>query len=294
MTDQATTAALPDLTARVLQILSTSAKPLTVKTLKDRLKGEKASEDSVRAVLKDLELRGQVFTCSTYRNAPRYWDRDEAHLATEKLHELIRDHPLSEKELIKRLGKALGTKASEAWRTRQVKSLRQTPGVYLYPPSPKKPSLRLGLQPVDPADYFTKESLKAVEAVCQKLESVGVTRSAVVEALGKLVNTDRTATNREPLPNRDAELRQLIMKGMLEIDRDADEGALVSFRELRRQLPSEYQTRDTFDRVILELAVQGGYVLHRHNFPGMLSEDELRDMVQDAQGNIFMGIARRV
>src|SRR4051794_36913148 len=89
------------------------------------------------------------------------------------------------------------------------------------------------------------------------------------------------------------ELREMIIKGMFDLDAQVDQGALVSLRELRRVMPRHYKTHETFDRVVLGLAETGNYILQRENFPDGIPAHERDELVQDGKGNYFTHIGKR-
>ena len=86
----------------------------------------------------------------------------------------------------------------------------------------------------------------------------------------------------------------MILKGMGDLENKAAEGVPVSLREPRRHMPAEYRGHDTFDRAVLRLADEGKVVVHRHNQPAQLLENEREELVRDDAGTYYTLVNYRV
>ena len=80
---------------------------------------------------------------------------------------------------------------------------------------------------------------------------------------------------------------------MVEVVPAAVNGALVSLRDLRRSMDFQNVDKSTFDQAVLRLADQGKVALHRHDFPVGLSPEDRAELVTDATGDFYVGIALR-
>jgi hypothetical protein len=96
-----------------------------------------------------------------------------------------------------------------------------------------------------------------------------------------------------PRPQANAPLsagRAQFLAKLGELSDGAKPGSLLSIRELRSALPFDKQE---FDRLALDLARDGLVTLHQHDFPDSLSDTERAELIADARGTHFVGIALR-
>lgn len=68
---------------------------------------------------------------------------------------------------------------------------------------------------------------------------------------------------------------------MRQVEPRSETGSPVSLPDLRAQMKDVYLTKEAFDKAILEAADRGEIRLHRHVFPGALTEAEKAGMVKD-------------
>ena len=64
-------------------------------------------------------------------------------------------------------------------------------------------------------------------------------------------------------------------------------------RDLRRSMDFQNVEKSSFDQAVLRLADQGKVALHRHDFPAGLSTEDCAELVTDATGDFYVGIALR-
>ncbi|MEW6263354.1 MAG: hypothetical protein AB1641_09770 [Thermodesulfobacteriota bacterium] len=83
------------------------------------------------------------------------------------------------------------------------------------------------------------------------------------------------------------EVERRIIEGMVRVEPKARTRALVSIRDLRQ---IAYLPKPIFDAAVLDLAAQGVVVLHYHDFPASLSDQEREALVQDSRGTYYVGI----
>jgi hypothetical protein len=280
----------------VAKVLAESGHPLTFAQIKAAYPGPgRLTDQRLRGILKELIQGGRAFLNSPEGRHLRYGSRNEEQRAAEKLRGLLKEEPQTEEELVEALGSELGSGASPAWRARQVQKLREGEGVYLHPPMPPGKAVRLSLTPPDPIQYIPGGCLDTLTRVFERLEKFNLSRRQILDALDRHLATHRAtdagagAEEGSTAVAERAELKDLLKKGVLEIE----QGAVVSLRELRRSLPAEYQEAEAFNRAVLELAEGGEYVLHPHDAPDGLSEEERQELVPDGLGNYFTGISRK-
>lgn len=292
-----------DAAAAVLQALEGSDRPLTLNQIRDRCAGGKPSPNLLRGVLAEQARHGRVFTCSPLRGVSRFWHRDEKQLGRERVLELLRGQSRTGKELAAKLARELPPGSSNKWRLQLIAELQEEGKLYRHPKGGRLRSDHLALQPASLRPYLTKKILGQLNAACNKVERAGVARAHVLDELLQLLQPPRSgAKTREPTPQQAhpqtlptaprSELEELILKVMLDVEPEANEGRLVAVREVRRGMPAEYRGREVFDRAIISLAEQGLIHLHRHNYPGELTDTDRQEFVQDPQGNYIMGIAK--
>lgn len=85
-------------------------------------------------------------------------------------------------------------------------------------------------------------------------------------------------------PQKPADLISLIRQ----VESGADNGALISSRELRKHAG---MGKEEFDNHVLKLAAEGKLMLHRHDYPAGLTEKELAELVKGKEGQHFVGMA---
>lgn len=316
----------------IVQLLRDSDQPLTVAEIKKRYpQSKKPSDQKLRQAVETLLLSSQIFECPPKGKSTRYWIRDEEQLIREKILELTRHKAWTKMTLDKELVKVIPKGTTPAWRTKLLDRMRKEELLYEHPPV-RGTAFLLAASPVNPRQYLTPTMLKQLSAAWKKLEKVGVsvdqvllivreqlapnsvpgqeagseattspTDLSLTSALGnssvkEVVGSAPTLAPSAPatavsLP--DLEINDLIFKGMLDLEANAAEGAMVSTSELRRWMPPEYQHQDTFDKAILQLAQEDRIYLYKDNDPNLVSEQERNEMVRDEQGNYYIYMAQR-
>ena len=115
--------------------------------------------------------------------------------------------------------------------------------------------------------------------------------------LHKLPPFEPAEETRVPAPveshSDEESLESRILERMVEVVPAAVNGALVSLRDLRRSMDFQNVDKSAFDQAVLRLADQGKVALHRHDFPAGLSTEDRAELVTDATGDFYVGIALR-
>jgi hypothetical protein len=94
--------------------------------------------------------------------------------------------------------------------------------------------------------------------------------------------------NNGALANGDA--RTQFLAALAALNAENPRQALLSVRDLRSRLALG---KERFDTLALELMRDGVISLHHHDHPASLSEPERQQLVQDARGTYYVGIAPR-
>lgn len=169
-----------------------------------------------------------------------------------------------------------------------------------------RPDLRTGLKSV----------LKALQTALKKFDVQGVSREQVAGALlGELGVSMRAVrvpeakeastpglsapersvpepSARVPTPNAETrdDGRSQFVTALKALSEERPCEALLSVRELR---PRTSLAKEQFDRIALELAREGFISLHHHDHAAALPESERAQLIEDARGTYFNGIAPR-
>jgi len=136
--------------------------------------------------------------------------------------------------------------------------------------------------------------IKALHKALPGLDAAGIPRERALEVLAAELGARRETkpeTKRETTSSRSASLRrEQFLRALEALSHDRPRDALFSLRDLRARLDMDKQQ---FDDVALELSREGAVSLHHHDHPGALSESELAQLVRDARGTYYIGIALR-
>jgi hypothetical protein len=144
--------------------------------------------------------------------------------------------------------------------------------------------------------------LAALPKVLLKAKAMGISKERVaavllselgVAGLGGTAQSSGAAASREaPASNgaktNGAQGRFLVALAELVAEKPAE--ALWPVRELRKRLPL---AKEEFDALALQLMAQGAITLHHHDHPAAVPESERSQLVQDARGTHYIGIAPR-
>jgi hypothetical protein len=149
-----------------------------------------------------------------------------------------------------------------------------------------RPDVRKSLGPV----------LTALRKALSKTDAQGISKAQVAAVLlGELglagplpagVNGPKLPTNGAAA----ASLRSGFLSALRELAAETPREALLAVRELRARLGF---TKEQFDSLAIELMREGAISLHHHDHPASLPESERSELVQDARGTYYIGIALR-
>lgn len=272
----------------LLRSLEKSATPLSSRQLQARLTGpfrlpvERIEEILARAVGEGKAFRYPGIGASRH---PRYWTQDPEPHARESLRKILATRALSMSELRQRMRTALRGMSETARQQLLRKMIRQmtAEGVLHEWPSMIGSRVRLySVEPPAPRDYVE-------DAIARIAKKLGKSEDEVRESIGA-TDSGSTRVERE---REERNLDEKLLERMVQVKLAAAQGAPLPLRDLWDSLRSEGWSKDTFDRIVLNLSDNYRVTLLRHDFPAILSESERAEMVADRFGNYYLGIALR-
>ena len=273
-----------DLLEVLVKALSRSSEPKTVLQLREGLTGPyKRPEPDLTKCLADLVTQGKAHEWPACKGKEaRFWTEEWLQYAENQLFEVLTRQPLTRVQTAKAVKKRLfGVPKTrlEKHLPALVRSMLKRGRIYEYPLESRKRSKRLGVGPPDATPYLAK-MLKEFGNVCQKLAGVGVSEARVAQTASELIGQKA-----EPVGSRES-IGQRIVEMMVNVEPRARTGALVLLGEVRKRLGV---SKELFDQSVVELANSGNIYLHRHTFPGGLSQQERDYLVDDHRGGFFVG-----
>lgn len=278
--------------AEVLKVISRTSEPLVAKKISALLVAPfKISPTVLVPILDEYVVSGQLhaFPPATAKGQPRYWDRDLTEFGRVLMVGLIEKKGPQPRSKLKTAAKGL----DEARFQTAVQSLLDSHRVYEHPPLGKSKVVAFGLRPPAPAAYLKEIGLQLARVIHQ-LSAVGVTTSDLSDAVDQLFS--QAGLKRDSIDARttaidsQADLELELLGLIRQIEPGAEQGALVTARELRRVANRE---KSCFDQAVLTLARKGLLMLHRHDYPSGLSPFERDDLVTDGAGTYYVGMALR-
>ncbi len=145
------------------------------------------------------------------------------------------------------------------------------------------PAKRLGKTP-DVRAALAKP-LAELEKALDKLQQLGVSRC---DALAVLLEVLQVAAN--PRPADAPQTKLAFLNALGQLASESPPGTLLSIRELRARAGLD---KGIFDGLVLALATEGKVTLHYHDYPDSLTAAERDQLVKDARGTVYVGIAPR-
>lgn len=291
-----------------LKSLATGALPQTAAQLLKQLKQKTSvSASDVAALLDELATQGDCFVipAATKTGGLRYWHRSANEFYSDQLVAALAERgPTPEPQAAKLLKGVAAADVSAV-----VRDGITAGRLFRHPPRGKSKGPLLATWPTHAADYL-EELHKPLAAIVQLLQVAGVSTNEIrrgcvqlLESCGVLLGVAATSTSLAPgSPSTAADaidadqsailadVAARILAVIREIEPAADQGALVSARELRRGVGGE---KRLFDAAALLLQKQQTLSLHRHDYPMSLTDDERRELIFDGRGTYFVGVAIR-
>jgi hypothetical protein len=293
-----------DRTEAVRKVFEAAEHPLTLSQAKKAYQGPKLMQTEWPKLVEDqLLMSGQLFKCTPYKSkAPRYWAYDEEQKVRDAAETLLGQEALARSTLIKAIQKELPSVSSESTLEGFLESMLRDGALHEGPGRGKGKAVALS-----PTAFvrFAPKTLESLSRDLKKAEGLGVNVDQFLLLLREHLQPQVPSAEppASPLDNGFSpqgeldhlgELEELILKGMRDLEPAVSTGASVLIRDLRRNMPHEYQQHETFDVAVIRLAEQGRVVLHRHDQPSFLTDQERDELVRDEAGTYFTAIAHRV
>ena len=305
----------PELDAKTLQeniqqVLHHAIGPLTAKQVHDLLPAPlRQPPEELTELLEKAVKQGQLFRYAPYRSkAHRYWSKQPDVYLQEVIMELLNSQPMTRSEL-KTKWKSRLKDFSEKKRLQTLKQLIDQGQIKEWPLLKGRRSKRLSTQPPEPAEYLVpvfQALSKELQDHFHRLIASGLSRQAALDtakqiflSLPLFLQSEAPTTTISPPPNPAPTMEKLldesdglesaILEWMLVVEPAASQGALVSLPELRASLEFKHAGKSRFDHAVLRLAELGRLLLHRHDFPGSLREDQRAALVTDGEGRFYIG-----
>jgi hypothetical protein len=273
----------PEAANFVLRALRESSQPLTVTKL------EKAIPRSALKSKKDLpELLKQMVKANQIRchkaRSSLYWLPSLEERACERIIEALSEVPLTKKDLENKLRSQL-IGWPPARRNEMLARLIKEKRVYKISHLAGNAKLFSARAELTPQDYIRL----ALMLAAAKLKPLGFTLEHVFAATQDLLQQRAIGDNP---PAQSPPFDQNVIERMIQLKLATANGGLISLTELRRSLATEIPEKLSFDQAVLRLAEKGIVVLHRHDYPSSLSQQERDALVSDDRGNYFIGISK--
>ncbi|MES1175998.1 MAG: hypothetical protein ABUL62_16880 [Myxococcales bacterium] len=154
--------------------------------------------------------------------------------------------------------------------------------LFEHPASPGTRKKRYGLnRPVPDVSASLKSVLTQLRKALTSTDAKGVPREVVANAL-------LSELGLSPLPGAPAQ--DGFLEALNQLATDNPGQALLSVRDLRARTGLG---KEQFDKLALDLSRQGVISLHHHDHPASLSDLDREQLVRDARGTHYIGIAVR-
>ncbi len=271
-----------------LSLLRTADEPLTAKEIAGKLTTPmKFSEKDLAPILEECTAAGLIHSIppKTAKSKARFWGQDLLEYGRRRVLETLKlKGPLAPAKLQTSL-----KDLDKGQLDRVLRSLEEGGAVFRHPPRKTGPDL-IGNRPPAPEDYL-KDVRTQLTKVVKTLRGANVPfdalRRAVVQ-LAEAAGIPFGGAPTSPAPAKPANVDLVAL--MLRLEPGAGRGALVGARDLRR---AAEMPKTQFDELVLQLARDGRLSLHRHDYPASLSAAERDELVADAHGQFYVGIALR-
>jgi len=267
----------------LLRSLEQSSGPLTARQIRDRLTGPyKLPLPGIEQLLERQVATGKAFaypgTGTTGKT--RYWTQGIEELARDLILKRLGDRSLTLPDLIRGLRSALRGLDEKSQR-QLVSRMVRSGDLHEWPPVLGSRTARYSVLPPQP-DFYLSD---AFDRIARRL---ALSRQSLAESwrqFGAGAGSGLAADPTEP-DNR-------LLERMIQVKLAAAQGAPLPLRELWHSLRSEGWEKSNFDRIVLDLAANYRVALLKHDFPGLMSPSDRSELVVDAQGNHYVGIALR-
>ena len=276
----------------IVAALRTAGKPLSGNQVHEAVRRKlRVPRALVEQRIEALAATGQLYRFPPYGSRlPRYFHQPPQHYAATCVRALCAKKPLRLRDIVRKAAKPSGVSEAEL---RDVVHDLVTQGLlWRHPPRPRSRTELYGTEPPRPEAYFDDVVQKVVERSAL-LAAAGVDRAQTLQALwARLVQACGVGgTDRRPPQPAPVDIAERILAALVDVDPEAIRGALVPVRQVRRHPQLQGISKEAFDEAMLSLARQRKISLHRHDFPAQLDPEQRRQLVEDEDGNLYIGAA---
>ncbi|MFO0593411.1 MAG: hypothetical protein U0441_38070 [Polyangiaceae bacterium] len=140
------------------------------------------------------------------------------------------------------------------------------------------------------------KALAELEKALDVTDGAGVPRAQILDFLAAKMGVSPTSARFAPSATRHSGAplqpsdRDVVREALAKLASEDRPGALLLIEDLRRRTSLE---KDRFDAAVLEMSRGGLAVLHHHDHPAGLSDEERNALVPDGRGVYYHGIAPR-
>jgi hypothetical protein len=314
MSGTATSVSPAEMAEVVRKALERADQPLTLAQIERGLpRPLQKKPEELRRCVEELTAQKQAYQCPPYRSkSPRFSLRSPEEQARTSILQVLSHESLTKGKLIRK-AKSVGKGLPETRLRQALEQLLNDAEVRKLPPLVGGSHNLLGTGEVQPRDYclpLFNKVVKSLTKLLPRLETEGVSRETVLgeatriwqETIAQFGSQPGKAEPAAPAPRPSAELTeaaspsdtQAILDGLRQVNPAAGQGAMVSVRELRRNLSERLADKARFDAAVLRLARERRIDLHQHDLPMSLTEAQREEeLVPDEQGRCYNGIVLR-
>ena len=255
--------------------------------------------EEVRAILAELAAAGEVHRFVTAK-AERFYAEDPIETLVRVVPEVLGKTGPLDLPALKRAVIAAAPGHEDplaAW----LKIAPSRGLLFEHAPEKKKGPKRFGATP--DLDAVLAKALAEMEKAIEKTDAIGLPREQILDHLRQklgLPSTPKQALSEQAIskqaPSRQALSEQAssdagqVREALARLAAEDRPGALLLIEDLRRRSALD---KARFDAAVLELSRQGGCVLHHHDHPAGLTEEERTALVHDGRGVYYHGVAPR-
>ena len=277
--------------------------PASVKQIREALpKHLKQCDDALAAAVQ----QGLVWKYGIVRKSYQFWTEAPADFAARLIETKLRQTPggMTQAALAKIVGGPLLHGVIEP---REFIASLVSQGRLFVQPKIGKSGVKYTLDPYDFVDRLVSELVVKMNRIVnenglvaaaamdralallsrQETSQTSVIRHSVAETSS--ITAIPSQSSDEPVRS-DAEIGELILQAMREIEPRVDDGDLVLISELRQRLDFQQIEKSRFDRILLNLFVARRVVLSKTS-AGLASEAERQEFVADEEGNFYNTVA---
>lgn len=249
-----------------------------------------ARHAEVLEALKELAASGDLFGYVTTK-AERFFAADPIATLDRVVPEILdRSGPLDPKAILRAVAAAAPghEEPLAAW----MKTAPKRRLIFEHAPAPKSRAKRFGSTP-DLRRLLSK-TLAELHKALAAIEADGVPRERVLETIREDLGLSAAPIAKAPESSAPSTSmpsdRDVVRAALDKLVTERPAGTLLHARDLRARTPLD---KERFDAAALALSREGVVVLHHHDHPAALSEEERRALITDGRGMFYIGIAPR-